>query len=1294
MRVLEARSEYPILAVPASRSYDNLFIKYSLVYSTDPAWNNKYWDAECGYYEISRCGDGVLDTEYWEKCDPKDPNKAWWWNGWCDNSCEPVTIPETWKLKIEKTLIWSKEIKNTWDNVVWTIKVTAEWWNVTDFVVVDKMPPILWYKDYLVTHNEWLTIWSPVVAWNEVSWDVKWTLEKGKYIEIQLTTYAKEMPDHDYDNVACVKYDWKEECDDESVPAPKLWIKKYFTDGTKTKTVKIWDLIWYKVTFWNNGTASATITSLKDFLPKNVEYVSSEIFVNWQSVHSNETDSWVYVDVYSWLTLEPKAEWYIILTGKVLSDNQDSRTNFACIYLNDNKIDCDDVIHNFDDWLVCTKPDITTTSFGKEWGSTDVVCKTSWKTADSIELDCGNGTTFTWSNVSSLSWTCTYPANSTTSTNSYTVVCKVNNTTKDDCKATVSVAGETPPPSTCFVAWTKVVMADWTEKKIEDVKIWEKVLWTNWTVNTVLWYDRPVLWGRHLWSINGWEYFVSDEHPFKTTEWWKSFNPEMTKLEVDLNTTELKVGDVLITADWEEEVKTVDYIDADYNTPLYNFVLDWDHTYYANNYLVHNKWWNDPYCTKPDISWTDRVKTVVCKTDNGRSADIKIDCGYGNQVYTSTWKVLSLTWTCDYTNAPYGSYKVLCYADNKNLSYCNDNVTYNAPWWSCFVAWTKVVMADGTEKNIEDVKIWEKVLWTDWTVNTVLWYDRPVLWGRHLWSINGWEYFVSDEHPFKTTEWWKSFNPEMTKLEVDLNTTELKVGDVLITADWEEEVKTVDYIDADYNTPLYNFVLDWDHTYYANNYLVHNKWWWGGGWWWGWWGWKIYDSAACFNVNTNNISIEQWEILPFFWNIKNMENIKDWATELTGGFKSTVSAIKNDIVKTNEWNKCSDDGFIALNSMICSFKITNWNHKTVYESTFPCLRDAWSKGENWVSDQKLLDAWMTYWKNKYRWDTKYKFFWSFSNKDRSYALRSNLNYIENFGVKEDVFWEYKLSLTNIEYLQCRNGKWTLVSPEIDHCENNFVLTNPYTVQKTPSGNLRASTTTLDKYLYMDSNNVLQKAWWLLNAIATSEYAPNDAVNKAMSDFINKYQKLAISVKSSNWKTIKKVPGKDIYFVEWDINLGWSNSDIKFSKPVTFVQTKWNATINGSVEWLNMMLLTNGSITFNWSSNCKSRQVVRWIFYAKWWIYRTGVQKNTNLNSSQRCTEGWLTIKWVLIWWWLDWMMKNSRSNFNNWFETTDKKWVVMNWASVLIEYSPSVFTKSTMPPGAEDFTTALSIYKN
>jgi len=60
------------------------------------------------------------------------------------------------------------------------------------------------------------------------------------------------------------------------------------------------------------------------------------------------------------------------------------------------------------------------------------------------------------------------------------------------------------------------------------------------------------------------------------------------------------------------------------------------------------------------------------------------------------------------------------------------------------------------------------------------------------------------------------------------------------------------------------------------------------------------------------------------------------------------------------------------------------------------------------------------------------------------------------------------------------------------------------------------------------------------------------------------------------------------------------------------------------------------------------------------------------------------------------MMRDSRSNLNGRFSasTEDKqKKTVMSWASVLIEYSPSVFVAATMPPGAEEFATALSTYK-
>jgi hypothetical protein len=85
---------------------------------------------------------------------------------------------------------------------------------------------------------------------------------------------------------------------------------------------------------------------------------------------------------------------------------------------------------------------------------------------------------------------------------------------------------------------------------------------------------------------------------------------------------------------------------------------------------------------------------------------------------------------------------------------------------SCFIAGTKVLMANGTEKNIEDVKIGDVLLGSENSYNVVRGYDQPILGDRLLYSINGSDYFVTAEHPFMTTEGWKSISPEATKKEM------------------------------------------------------------------------------------------------------------------------------------------------------------------------------------------------------------------------------------------------------------------------------------------------------------------------------------------------------------------------------------------------------------------------------------------------------------------------------------------------------------------------------------------------
>lgn len=147
---------------------------------------------------------------------------------------------------------------------------------------------------------------------------------------------------------------------------------------------------------------------------------------------------------------------------------------------------------------------------------------------------------------------------------------------------------------------------------------------------------------------------------------------------------------------------------------------------------------------------------------------------------------------------------------------------YQVPLTACFTADTKIDMADGTTKNIQDVKIGD-VLKGETTNNKVLGFHRPELDGK-LYSLNGGRYFVTEEHPFKTLDGWKSINPKKTQTEnIGITVTTLKVGDTLITDKENVLLKTIDGKNAKDTTPLYNFFLTGDHTYYADGYLVHNK---------------------------------------------------------------------------------------------------------------------------------------------------------------------------------------------------------------------------------------------------------------------------------------------------------------------------------------------------------------------------------------------------------------------------------------------------------------------------------------
>ena len=146
----------------------------------------------------------------------------------------------------------------------------------------------------------------------------------------------------------------------------------------------------------------------------------------------------------------------------------------------------------------------------------------------------------------------------------------------------------------------------------------------------------------------------------------------------------------------------------------------------------------------------------------------------------------------------------------------------------CFVAGTLITMADGSLKRIEDVVIGDQVIGKDGAINTVQEYIRPLLGDRTLVGFNGGAPFITNDHPVLSTDGtWRSVDPAGTAskyAKANLDAGQLSVGDIVATGNGagfliesiEEHVHSVDL-------QVYNFLLDGNNTYIANNLVVHNK---------------------------------------------------------------------------------------------------------------------------------------------------------------------------------------------------------------------------------------------------------------------------------------------------------------------------------------------------------------------------------------------------------------------------------------------------------------------------------------
>ncbi|MDX7756919.1 hypothetical protein [Aeromonas hydrophila] len=157
---------------------------------------------------------------------------------------------------------------------------------------------------------------------------------------------------------------------------------------------------------------------------------------------------------------------------------------------------------------------------------------------------------------------------------------------------------------------------------------------------------------------------------------------------------------------------------------------------------------------------------------------------------------------------------------------------------SCFVAGTRILMADGEERPIETLQIGERVRDQYGHSNRILAIERVLLGERRLYGLNRLAPFFTAEHPLLTTRGWAAIAPAMTRSEnPTLAVLPLFTGMHLLG--WSEHgsagnlalaphstpllVESLCWLDAPPTTALFNLILDGSHSYVANGLIVHNK---------------------------------------------------------------------------------------------------------------------------------------------------------------------------------------------------------------------------------------------------------------------------------------------------------------------------------------------------------------------------------------------------------------------------------------------------------------------------------------
>jgi len=167
-----------------------------------------------------------------------------------------------------------------------------------------------------------------------------------------------------------------------------------------------------------------------------------------------------------------------------------------------------------------------------------------------------------------------------------------------------------------------------------------------------------------------------------------------------------------------------------------------------------------------------------------------------------------------------------------------DPVTESTGTGCCFDPDANVLMSDRTWKRIADIVAGDMVVGSNGTINVVKDIKQTIVANRKMVSIEGYDFYTTDDHLFLTKNGWKTWRPDRIInenrenaifLEGENRYKPLNDDDILIMrlADGSSlEVKYSDlkitFSDFDSDFVVHDLHLDGDHTYVVDGFIVHN----------------------------------------------------------------------------------------------------------------------------------------------------------------------------------------------------------------------------------------------------------------------------------------------------------------------------------------------------------------------------------------------------------------------------------------------------------------------------------------